>query len=97
MTSKNVPDLGTISYGHPSIDEVMQWFAYAQLPPHLQEVSKPIGDLAHSMALEIGEAGGPELTKGLAKLLEAKDCLVRAALRRHRLQHPQEEPKTDAD
>lgn len=41
-------------------------------------MSKPISELAHKMAEDL--PGGPELTTGLRKLLEAKDCLVRAAL-----------------
>ncbi|MBV1860965.1 MAG: hypothetical protein KUG77_21290 [Nannocystaceae bacterium] len=49
------------------------------LPEHLQAVSKPIAELAHSMAAS-PNLSGPELTAGLRKLLEAKDCLVRAAI-----------------
>lgn len=55
-----------------------KWFAYAHLPPHLQEVSKPFGELAAKMIAELEP--GPERTAGLRKLLEAKDCLVRAKL-----------------
>lgn len=40
-------------------------------------MSKPVCELAHQMAKDLPE--GPELTTGLRKLLEAKDCLVRAA------------------
>lgn len=57
---------------------IMKYFSYDHLPAHLQEVSKPIGDLA--MALYIALPDGPEKTAGLRKLLEAKDCFVRAAL-----------------
>jgi hypothetical protein len=56
----------------------MKYFEYAHLPPHLQEVSKPIGDLAHQMNDQLPD--GPEKSAGLRKLLEAKDCLVRAKL-----------------
>ncbi len=28
---------------------IMKYFEYQHLPPHLQEVSKPIGDLAKQM------------------------------------------------
>ena len=57
---------------------IMKFFAYDHLPEHLQVVSKPIGDLA----IEMDELlpNGPEKSAGLRKLLEAKDCLVRAAL-----------------
>lgn len=62
---------------HPSTESILKFFAYAHLPPHLQEVSKPLGELAHAMAEQLD---GPELTAGLRKLLEAKDCFVRAKL-----------------
>jgi hypothetical protein len=41
-------------------------------------VSRPFGELAERMADTL--PSGPELTAGLRKLLEAKDCAVRAAL-----------------
>jgi hypothetical protein len=57
---------------------IMKYFAYAHLPEKLQGVSKPIGDLAQAMDAELPD--GPEKSAGLRKLLEAKDCLVRAKL-----------------
>ncbi|MDX7989479.1 hypothetical protein FE392_19700 [Xenorhabdus sp. 12] len=57
---------------------IMKYFEYAHLPPHLQEVSQPIGDLAKLMDESLPD--GPEKSAGLRKLLEAKDCLVRAKL-----------------
>jgi hypothetical protein len=56
----------------------MKHFAYGNLPLHLQEVSQPIGVLASQM--DIGLPDGPEKSAGLRKLLEAKDCFVRARL-----------------
>jgi hypothetical protein len=56
----------------------MKFFDYEHLPEKLQAVSKPIGDLARKMNAELPD--GPEKSAGLRKLLEAKDCLVRAAL-----------------
>ena len=56
----------------------MKYFAYSHLPVHLQEVSKPIGDLAELMNDSLPD--GEEKEAGLRKLLEAKDCLVRAKL-----------------
>ena len=53
-------------------------FQYSHLPEVLQKVSKPICELAKQLDNEI--ADGPEKTVGLRKLLEAKDCMVRAAL-----------------
>jgi len=58
---------------------IMQYFDYQHLPEHLQEVSKPIGDLAAQMDEILPD--GPEKSAGLRKLLEAKDCLVRARLK----------------
>jgi hypothetical protein len=55
----------------------ISYFAYAHLPPDLQEISRPFYDLAHSMSEKLD---GAELRAGLRKLLEAKDCMVRAAL-----------------
>lgn len=63
---------------HPAVTGLLRHFTYAHLPAHLQAVSGPVCDLAHQMAARIPD--GPELAAGLRKLLEAKDCLVRAAL-----------------
>lgn len=57
---------------------IMKHFGYAHLPAHLQEVSKPVGELAEKFAAELND--GPEKSAGLRKLLEAKDCFVRAKL-----------------
>lgn len=57
---------------------IMKYFKYDHLPEHLQKVSKPFGVLATEMDENIIESG--EKDAGLRKLLEAKDCLVRATL-----------------
>lgn len=75
-------------------EHILQFFAYAHLPPHLQAVSKPFHDLACAIALgqqpDDSAAGSiiigngaplprnPERTVALRKLLEAKDAAVRA-------------------
>lgn len=59
-------------------NSIIKYFAYEHLPAHLQEVSKPIGDLAREMDETLQD--GPEKSAGLRKLLEAKDCLVRAKI-----------------
>lgn len=64
---------------HPAVEHFAILFAYKHLPPHLQDVSKGFHDLARSL-VDNDELGGPELTVALRKLLEAKDCAVRAAL-----------------
>lgn len=62
---------------HPAIAQLLVHFAYAHLPEVLQAISKPFHDLAHGLAAN-PDLDGPELTAGLRKLLEAKDCAVRA-------------------
>lgn len=66
---------------HPSTQSILEHFSYQHLPDHLREVSEPISQLAHAFARH-PHLEGPELTTGLRKLLEAKDCLVRAAIPR---------------
>ena len=63
---------------HPASTQLLRYFTWQHLPPHLQEVSKLSADLAHEMYHRLPD--GPELTTGLRKLLEAKDCFVRASL-----------------
>jgi len=63
---------------HPSVEAILQYFEYRHLPVALQAVSRPVAELAQHMAETLPQ--NAELTTGLRKLLEAKDCLVRAAL-----------------
>lgn len=60
------------------VEHIEQFFAYEHLPPHLQEVSKPFGDLARSIIATLPR--NPERTVALRKLLESKDAAVRAKL-----------------
>lgn len=62
---------------HPSVKEVARWFHYDHLPPGLFEVSKHCHDLVELLLANLDD--GPQLTKGLQHLLEAKDCFVRQA------------------
>lgn len=64
---------------HRAVQDVMRHFTYDHLPTELQEVSRPVCELAHHM-LDVIPTDDPELTRGLHKLLEAKDALVRAAI-----------------
>ena len=61
-----------------SQNQIMRYFAYEHLPERLQEVSKPLGELAKEMDSLLLD--GVEKSAGLRKLLEAKDCFVRAKL-----------------
>lgn len=64
--------------GNKMTTPIMKYFEYKHLPDKLQEVSKPTCELAQLMEDTLPD--GPEKSAGLRKLLEAKDCLVRAAL-----------------
>jgi hypothetical protein len=57
---------------------ILKFFSYEHLPPHLQDVSRPFATLAVFMADTLPRCA--ETTAGLRKLLEAKDCAVRAKL-----------------
>jgi len=59
-------------------EAIMTFFAYEHLPDNLQAISKPFGDLAEHMHATLPRSA--ERAAGLRKLLEAKDCAVRAAL-----------------
>jgi len=60
------------------MEPIMRYFDYDHLPEKLREVSKPIGELARQM--DDGLPDGAEKSAGLRKLLEAKDCFVRARI-----------------
>jgi hypothetical protein len=57
---------------------MMQFFKYDHLPAHLQKVSEPFCALAQSIVDSL--PSNPERTVALRKLLEAKDCAVRALI-----------------
>lgn len=59
-------------------DHIMQFFAYEHLAPAMQDVSRPFGELAQRIYTTLPP--NPERTAALRKLLEAKDCAVRAAI-----------------
>lgn len=59
-------------------EHIMQFFAYAHLPPHLQDVSRPFAELANEIVANLPR--NPERTAALRKLLESKDAAVRAKL-----------------
>ena len=68
---------------HPASERLLTHFVFGHLPPFLQEVSAPCASLAHVMATTLDSSdpiAGAEVTAGLRKLLEAKDCFVRAAI-----------------
>lgn len=72
---------------HPSTTQMLAHFAHGHLPPHLASVSAPFGRLARQMATMLDD--GPELTVALRKLLESKDCAVRAAVEQYDVSTPE--------
>lgn len=71
---------------HPSIPALLRYFEYDHLPMDLQEISQPFHTLAHEMVDRLGHitdiGPGAQLNRGLQKLLESRDAMVRAALGR---------------
>lgn len=59
-------------------NNLLQFFAYNHLPEHLQKISEPFAKLAGVLEAEL--PSNPEKTTAFRKLLEAKDCAVRAAI-----------------
>jgi hypothetical protein len=59
-------------------EHILQFFAFAHLPPHLQNVSRPFGEMAQQIVDTLPR--NPERTVALRKLLEAKDAAVRAVV-----------------
>lgn len=58
--------------------QMLRWFAYSHLPGELQEVSRTFHDVAHHLAQSLVDSA--ERSATLRKLLEAKDCAVRAKI-----------------
>ena len=58
--------------------DIIKFFEYTHLPTELQAVSKQLCEVANALNIVLPESA--EKTAGLRKLLEAKDCFVRAAL-----------------
>lgn len=59
-------------------DPILKYFEYAHLPEKVQLVSRAFAVHAETIVNTIPRS--PERSAGLRKLLEAKDCIVRAAL-----------------
>lgn len=61
-----------------SPEPMLQFFGWEHLPEDLRQISKPFQILAEHLVQTLPR--NPERTVGLRKLLEAKDCAVRAKL-----------------
>jgi hypothetical protein len=57
---------------------ILAFFQFDHLPEKLRAVSEPLAAMAWEMAASLPASA--ELAAGLRKLLEAKDCFVRAKL-----------------
>lgn len=63
---------------HPSVSHFEPLFRHAHLPLPLQSISLPFAGLAIELLDKLKD--GPELSAGLRKLVEAKDCAIRQAV-----------------
>lgn len=65
---------------HEATRQLIQWFSFDHLPTGSpREVSEQLSFTVGTM-LKMIPIDTPEFTAGLRKLLEAKDCFVRAAI-----------------
>lgn len=64
---------------HPSLENILRGFKYEHLKPgDIQDTSKLFASLAKYLVNDLPSS--PEMVAGLRKLVEAKDCFVRAAV-----------------
>lgn len=61
-----------------SESDILKYFTYAHLPDALKEVSKPLSEIANMLDESLPNCA--EKSAGMRKLLEAKDCFVRARM-----------------
>lgn len=70
---------------HPAVRNLIKWLTPN---PNLPDTQQRISQGVHDLAVECEPmCEGPELAAGLRKLLEAKDCLVRASLEKEAHDH----------
>lgn len=60
------------------LNPILKFFLFKHLPEKLQVISKPFCELAIEIEGTVPDSA--EKSAGLRKLLEAKDCIVRANL-----------------
>lgn len=75
MNNEQIPQ-GEV--GQSDYDPMLQFFSYQHLPPHLQAVSEPFSVVANMIVDTL--PNNNERQFALRKLVEAKDCAVRAKL-----------------
>lgn len=59
-------------------EELDKYFSYDHLPPHLQNVSRPLCEVARQIDDLV--PAGPQKDIAMQKILEAKDAVVRQVL-----------------
>lgn len=64
---------------HPSVEAILRFFESDHLPEPLKDIALTTKDYLGWILQTLPE-DDPELTVGLRKLLEAKDCFIRAAV-----------------
>lgn len=64
-----------------------RWFVSEHLPPHLRSVVRIFQDALDKLDSEI-VLSSAEHSAGMRKLLEAKDCFVRAMILQYEIQPP---------
>ncbi len=77
-TPEQMAERAGVPFKEAMVEPIMQFFAYAHLPAHLQAISQPFGALAEQLVETLPR--NPERTVALRKLLEAKDAAVRASI-----------------
>lgn len=65
---------------HPAVQDICQYFEYSHLPEAQRFVSEAVYHLAEFMLKNLPDCS--MLTRGLDNLLTAKDCFVRASLKK---------------
>lgn len=81
MTTKTEPKKATVKPLPTPVEApeyLLQFFEYGHLPLHMQDVSRLFHDAAHAVVASCPK--NPERTMALRRLLEAKDCAVRAVI-----------------
>lgn len=59
-------------------EEISKYFSYEHLPPHLQNVSRPLCEVARQLHDLV--PAGPQKDIAMQKIMEAKDAVVRQCL-----------------
>lgn len=70
----------------------MKFFDYKYMPKHLHSITKPFHDIAHTLNEDLPD--GVEKQEGLRRLMEARNCFVRAGIECGEFMFKSQEGKT---